>query len=550
MEGGQRLRRRDRHRPGGGPRPSPAPAAWAETPSPSSTTPPRGAPTPSTAAVSRPGATSRERFTSRGLTTMPLERPGLRLRPGRPGRLLDAAPALRLPPLAAPLRAGHPLRRGRAGRLPPPAPHHLRLQSQAGAVRLLRRRLLPRRRAPCRGQPLPPPGLRRAPCACWPRGAPDAYYRGPIAAEIVRYSQEQGGLFSAEDFAAHAHGGLRAHAHHLPRGGGVRDGAPLAGPDRAGDAEHPGGLRPRRGRVRDAGDDAPDGGGQEAGLRRPPALRRRPPLRGRPPARSCWTRASPPAGGGRSTPSGPPGTWPGPCPRTLHGDTSSFCRRRRPGQRRLLHPLPLRRLRQRRRGRRDRDHPQQPRRAGLHPGGGAPQRDRRGQADDAHPQLLPPAARRRPLRRGRHAGGDMQPQWNVQTITNLVDFGMGPQQAVEAPRWYAFPGTDPEHAGKPQEVRLEFALRPHPGGGPGPARAPGRRPRPLERGRLPADPASAGSRHGSGRRGRARGRGRPPAGRRWPWASKSQVPVPRSEGGTAGAGTDPRPGRSLCSGGR
>ena len=51
-------------------------------------------------------------------------------------------------------------------------------------------------------------------------------------------------------------------------------------------------------------------------------------------------------------------------------------------------------------------------------------------------------------------------QWNVQTITNLVDFGMGPQEAVEAPRWYAFPGTDPEHAGKPQEVRLESRFAP------------------------------------------------------------------------------------------
>jgi gamma-glutamyltranspeptidase/glutathione hydrolase len=52
-------------------------------------------------------------------------------------------------------------------------------------------------------------------------------------------------------------------------------------------------------------------------------------------------------------------------------------------------------------------------------------------------------------------GGDQQPQWNVQAITGLVDFGLDVQQAVEAPRWYSFPSTDPEHAGKPLVVRLE-----------------------------------------------------------------------------------------------
>jgi gamma-glutamyltranspeptidase/glutathione hydrolase len=52
-------------------------------------------------------------------------------------------------------------------------------------------------------------------------------------------------------------------------------------------------------------------------------------------------------------------------------------------------------------------------------------------------------------------GGDMQPQWNVQVICNLVDFGLDVQQAVEAPRWHSFPGTDPEHVRKPFELRLE-----------------------------------------------------------------------------------------------
>ncbi|MDI3340884.1 MAG: gamma-glutamyltransferase [Sphaerobacter sp.] len=40
-------------------------------------------------------------------------------------------------------------------------------------------------------------------------------------------------------------------------------------------------------------------------------------------------------------------------------------------------------------------------------------------------------------------GGDGQPQWNMQVVTNLIDFGMNVQEAIEAPRWLSFPGTDP-----------------------------------------------------------------------------------------------------------
>lgn len=57
-------------------------------------------------------------------------------------------------------------------------------------------------------------------------------------------------------------------------------------------------------------------------------------------------------------------------------------------------------------------------------------------------------------------GGDQQPQWNVQTICNLVDFGMEAQQALDAPRWYSFPGTDPEHDGKPFALHLESRFSP------------------------------------------------------------------------------------------
>ena len=44
-------------------------------------------------------------------------------------------------------------------------------------------------------------------------------------------------------------------------------------------------------------------------------------------------------------------------------------------------------------------------------------------------------------------GGDQQTQWNTQVITSMVDHGISPQEAVEAPRWFSFPGTDPVNLG-------------------------------------------------------------------------------------------------------
>ena len=52
-------------------------------------------------------------------------------------------------------------------------------------------------------------------------------------------------------------------------------------------------------------------------------------------------------------------------------------------------------------------------------------------------------------------GGDQQPQWNMQAVTNLIDYGMDVQQAVEAPRWQSFPGTDPVNIDNPFELRVE-----------------------------------------------------------------------------------------------
>ena len=52
-------------------------------------------------------------------------------------------------------------------------------------------------------------------------------------------------------------------------------------------------------------------------------------------------------------------------------------------------------------------------------------------------------------------GGDFQAQCGLQILTNLLDFGIAPQEAVEAPRWWSFPGTDPASLGTPAELRTE-----------------------------------------------------------------------------------------------
>ncbi|MGE5559948.1 MAG: gamma-glutamyltransferase [Chloroflexota bacterium] len=56
---------------------------------------------------------------------------------------------------------------------------------------------------------------------------------------------------------------------------------------------------------------------------------------------------------------------------------------------------------------------------------------------------------------GNTPGGDGQPQWNMQVLTHVVDFGRTAQEAVEAPRWTSLPGTDPANEDNPVEVVLE-----------------------------------------------------------------------------------------------
>lgn len=64
----------------------------------------------------------------------------------------------------------------------------------------------------------------------------------------------------------------------------------------------------------------------------------------------------------------------------------------------------------------------------------------------------------RPVIVGNTPGGDGQPQWNLQVLSYLLDFGMTPQQAVSAPRWTLRPGTDPATLDHPPSLDLEDRL--------------------------------------------------------------------------------------------
>lgn len=55
-------------------------------------------------------------------------------------------------------------------------------------------------------------------------------------------------------------------------------------------------------------------------------------------------------------------------------------------------------------------------------------------------------------------GGDFQPQCGIQMLTGLIDGGLRPQDAVEAPRWHSFPGTDPATINRAGELRVEAGM--------------------------------------------------------------------------------------------
>ena len=91
--------------------------------------------------------------------------------------------------------------------------------------------------------------------------------------------------------------------------------------------------------------------------------------------------------------------------------------------------------------------------------------------DRGHPNVIEPGKRTMhtlncylTLRNGLPAivggtpGGDFQVQCGLQILSNLIDYGMDPQEAVEAPRWWSFPGTDPASLDTPPELRVETGM--------------------------------------------------------------------------------------------
>jgi len=52
-------------------------------------------------------------------------------------------------------------------------------------------------------------------------------------------------------------------------------------------------------------------------------------------------------------------------------------------------------------------------------------------------------------------GGDQQTQVNTQIVTSMVDQGLSVREAVQAPRWFSFPGTDPSTIDQSTVIRME-----------------------------------------------------------------------------------------------
>ena len=90
--------------------------------------------------------------------------------------------------------------------------------------------------------------------------------------------------------------------------------------------------------------------------------------------------------------------------------------------------------------------------------------------DERHPNALKPGKRPRttltpslatrngaPFLSFGTPGGDQQDQWTLQFFINLIDFGMGVQEAIEAPRFSTahFPSTFYPHNSMPGVVRVE-----------------------------------------------------------------------------------------------
>src|SRR5215212_553310 len=92
--------------------------------------------------------------------------------------------------------------------------------------------------------------------------------------------------------------------------------------------------------------------------------------------------------------------------------------------------------------------------------------------EDGHPNIYAPGKRTMhtlncyliadpddtPILAGGTPGGDYQPQWNIQTITGLIDGGLDVQAAAEQPRWQFQPATYPIERGDAFSLTVEDRL--------------------------------------------------------------------------------------------
>ncbi len=88
--------------------------------------------------------------------------------------------------------------------------------------------------------------------------------------------------------------------------------------------------------------------------------------------------------------------------------------------------------------------------------------------DPDHPNVIAPGRRTmhtlnaymihrndKPWLIGGTPGGDQQTQWNTQVITNVIDHGLSLQDAMDAPRFHSFPGTDPVNLDRASVLKVE-----------------------------------------------------------------------------------------------
>ena len=92
--------------------------------------------------------------------------------------------------------------------------------------------------------------------------------------------------------------------------------------------------------------------------------------------------------------------------------------------------------------------------------------------EDGHPNIYAPGKRTMhtlncyvvadrdnvPVLVGGTPGGDFQPQWNIQTITGLIDGDLDVQAATEQPRWQFQPATYPIERGEAFSLTVEDRL--------------------------------------------------------------------------------------------